>query len=745
MTSPDPLFTPYKLGSLHLRNRLMTSSHEPNYAENGIPGERYIRYHEERARGGIGLTMTAGSAVVSSDSPAAFGNLHLYRDEVVAPLRELVDRCRAQGSAVMIQLTHLGRRTRWDQGDWLTLVSASPIRERSHRAFPKAFEDWDESRIICDYCAAAERVREAGFDGIELEAYGHLLDSFWSPSCDGLEDDGEQKSLAARLRFSKRLIASLRERLGDEFLLGIRMSLDEQASETPAAHTHDEASAAIPGGMLAGFDKQRGLAIARALCKSPTSLHNGVADSAPESSSEDSSEGSHKGSPKGSHKGSLDFLNVICGRIDSDAYLSQVIPSVGMRVAPHLEFVGSIRAELGLPILHAARIASVADARYAIGEGKADIIGMTRAHIADPHIARKTLSGREDDIRPCVGASYCIDRLYLGLDTLCIHNPASGREESMPHDDSLRAHKTNKPRRVLIIGAGPAGLEAARVCLERGHETLLWEASEHAGGQLRLCAQGRRKELIGIVDWRLQQIANLQGNISYNRYAEVEDILAAEPAIVVIASGGVPQKPPLSYGAELAETGWEVLGGAPISSDNDEQLRVMVYDDNGAQAGVQLAETLATRATDSSIYYATPERSVAPDIGGLTHAEVARVFCEHGVRVEISTRLIGVERSGNHLKVELGSDYAPSKRRFLEVDRLFVEHATAANDELYFALKPLSQNLGEVDQRALLEGCEQNICSNSAGKFQLFRIGDAVAARNIHAAVYDALRLCKNF
>ena len=749
----------------------MISAHEPNYAIDGIPGERYIRYHEERSRGGLGLTMTAGSAIVSRDSPAAFGNLHLYRDEVVKPLSELVERCHAQGTAVMIQLTHLGRRSRWDQGDWLPLVSASSIRERAHRAFPKAFENWDGTRIVRDYCDAAQRVRAAGFDGIELEGYGHFLDSFWSPTSNDREDEhgisnsasnpasnpasnhaddsgnspgnspgnnpdnnhgNNHGDLKNRLRFTKRLILALRETLGEDFLLGIRMSIDERGRALTSGSCNEaseQAVSSLPYGLQSGFDERTGLAIARELC---------AKDARPR----------------------LDFLNVICGRVDTDANLLHVIPSVGMRTTPHLDFVGRVRAELRVPILHAARVATIADARYAISEGKVDIVGMTRAHLADPHIARKTLAGLEDDIRPCVGASYCLDRLYLGLDAICIHNPASGREGHVPHDHELkelarrdqtraktRGKKNGGRRKVLIVGAGPGGLEAARVSLEKGHETIVFEASEHAGGQVRLLAQGRKRELIGIIDWRLQQIEKLKGSITYNRYAEKQDILSEGADIVVIASGGVPQKPAITYGEDLAETGWEVLGGALPKFSSSAPMQIMVYDDNAEHAGVQLTEVLARAASASSceILYVTPERGLAPDIGGMTHAEVARVFCENDVKVEINSRLVGLERRGNRLRVELGSDYALDKRRFVEVDRLFVEHATSPNEELYFAIKDLSSNLGALDHEAFLSDEAQELCPNESGEFQLFRIGDALAARNVHAAIYDALRLCKNF
>ncbi len=178
MPAGDPLLTPFKLKHLTLRNRLMTTSHEPAYSEDGMPKERYRLYHAERAKGGVALTMTAGSAVVSLDSPPVFGNLLAYKDEIVPWLRDLADVCHEHGAAVMIQLTHLGRRSVWNAGDWLPVVAPSLVREPAHRAFPKIAEAFDLERIAADYAAAAQRMQAAGLDGIELEMYGHLIDQF---------------------------------------------------------------------------------------------------------------------------------------------------------------------------------------------------------------------------------------------------------------------------------------------------------------------------------------------------------------------------------------------------------------------------------------------------------------------------------------------------------------------------------------------------------------------------------------
>ena len=185
--------------------------------------------------------------------------------------------------------------------------------------------------------------------------------------------------------------------------------------------------------------------------------------------------------------GQVDFLNLIRGRIETDALLTKVIPIQGMPSAPHLDFAGEVRADTKFPVFHAARIPDVATARHAIATGKLDMVGMTRAHMADPHIVNKVMRGQEHRIRPCVGATYCLDRIYEGGEALCIHNAATGREAAMPHEIPARG----PAKRVVVVGAGPAGLEAARVAAERGHTVIVLEATAQAGGQIRLVARTR--------------------------------------------------------------------------------------------------------------------------------------------------------------------------------------------------------------------------------------------------------------
>ena len=676
--SRDPLLEPYQLKHLTLRNRIMTTAHEPAYAEDGMPKERYRAYHVERAKAGIALTMTAGSAAVSRDSPPVFNNILAYKDEVVPWLRELADACHTHGAAVMIQLTHLGRRTRWDKAAWLPAVSASRAREAAHRSFPKKVEDWDIERIIRDYADAAERMQAAGLDGIELQAYGHLMDQFWSPLTNDL-DAPYGGSLDGRLQFTFDVLAAIRRRVGTAFIVGIRYTVDEM--------------------LEGGLTKSDGLEISGRLKAC----------------------------------GMIDFLNVIRGHIDTDPGLTDVIPIQGMASAPHLELAGEIRTATQFPTFHAARIDDVATARYAIASGKVDMIGMTRAHMADPHIVRKILEGREDEIRPCVGANYCLDRIYQGGSAYCLHNAATGRELFMPHEVPRAA----RGRKLVVVGAGPAGLEAARVAAERGHRVIVFEATGQPGGQVRLTAQSpRRREMIGIINWRVAQCSKLGVEFKFDTLAEAADVIAEQPDVVIVATGGLPHTEVLRSGNDLVASTWDIISGH-IKPGRE----VLLFDDAGDHAALQAAEFIA--AAGAKLEIMTPDRTFAPEVMAMTLVPYMRSLQKHDVTFTVTFRLESVARDGNRLVAEVGSDYG-GVRKQRHVDQIIVNHGTLPLDDLYFELKPLSRNLGAVDHQQLLTGATQTVATNPAGSFQLFRIGDAVAARNTHAAIYDALRLVKD-
>ena len=678
----DPLLQPFQLKHLTLKNRIMTTSHEPAYPEDGMPKDRYRAYHEERAKAGVALAMTAGSAAVSKDSPPVFNNVLAYMDEVVPWIKNLTDACHEHDCAVMIQLTHLGRRTTWNKGDWLPSVSSSRHREPAHHHFPKLIEEWDMERIIGDFADAAERMQAGGMDGIELQIYGHLLDQFWSPLSNDLEGDYDASSLENRMRFPFDVLAAIRKRVGDDFIIGARYTADEVEK----------------GGITA----VEGLEISKRLADS----------------------------------GLVDFLNVIRGRIHTDPAMTDVIPIQGMKSAPHLDFAGSVRRATGLPTFHAARIPDVATARHAIANGLLDMVGMTRAHMADPHIVQKIVEKREHDIRPCVGATYCLDRIYQGGEALCIHNAATGRELSMPHIVPAATVK----KRVVIIGTGPAGMEAARVAAERGHTVTVLEAASEPGGQIRLTARSpRRAEMMSIINWRMEQCEARDVEFRFNVFAEADDVTALNPDVVIVATGGLP-------GTELFEqklsldhvvTSWDLIAGDTVKPEES----ILIYDESGDHPGLQAAEIAAEAG--ASVEVMTPDRTFAPNIMAMNLTPYMRALQDKDVTFTVARRLLNVEREGNRLKATIGTDYSSHTSTAL-YDQVVINYGTQPLADLYFDLKGLSSNGGAVDQDALILGRPQTIVRNSEGRFQLFRIGDAVSSRNTHAAIYDALRLVKD-
>lgn len=679
--SKDPLLQPFQLKHLTLRNRIMTTSHEPAYPHDGMPKERYAAYHAARAKAGVALAMTAGSAAVSKDSPPVFNNILAYKDEVVPWIKSLTDACHEHGCACMIQLTHLGRRTTWNKGDWLPSVSSTRHREPAHRAFPKLAEDWDIERIIADFADAAERMQAGGMDGIELQVYGHLLDQFWSPLTNELDGPYGADTLENRMRLPMDVIDAVRKRVGNDFIIGIR-------------YTADEAQA---GGITAAD----GLEISKRLADS----------------------------------GKIDFLNVIRGRIHTDPAMTDVIPVQGMPSAPHLDFAGAVKKATGMPTFHAAKIPDVATARHAVSAGLLDMVGMTRAHMADPQVVRKIIERREHDIRPCVGATYCLDRIYQAGEALCIHNAATGRELTMPHD--IPAAKEKK--KIVIVGAGPAGMEAARVAAERGHRVVVLEAAPKAGGQVRLTAQSpRRREMISIIDWRMAQCEARGVEFRFNLWAELGDVTALNPDVVIIATGGLPNTRLFETTGPQPEvvTTWDIIAGDVKPADN-----ILIYDESGDHPALQAAEVAANSGAIVEIM--TPDRVFAPDVMAMNLVPYMRSLQDKEVTFTVTRRLLNVARHGNKLSATIGTDYS-DHTHMAEYDQVIVNYGTLPLDDLYFELKPLSSNGGALDHDALIEGRPQTTQRNADGTFQLFRIGDAVSARNTHAAIYDALRLVKD-
>jgi len=674
----DPLLTPFQLKHLTLRNRIISTAHAPAYQEGGHPRERYRLYHEEKAKGGIGLSIIGGSTNIAPDSPSVFGQLYAGDDSIIPWFKELTGGVRSHGAAVMCQITHMGRRTAWDDGHWLPVAGPSGIRERAHRSLPKVMEFEDITRIIADFVAAAKRCQQGGFDGIEILSHSHLLGQFLSPLVNQRDDD-YGGSLGNRLRLTLQVIESVREAVGPDLILGMRVTGDEL----------------IKGGL----DSDECVGAAQK-----------IADT-----------------------GAIDFLNILAGAPYDDLGLAGWVAPMGMPAAPHLTIAGRIRKSVDLPILHAGGVADIATARHAISEGHVDLIGMTRAHMADPYLVQKLINGNEERIRPCVGLGYCVDRVNQGKAAVCGHNAATGREEVMPHV----IQKAEAKRKVVIVGGGVGGLEAARICAERGHDVVLFEASERLGGQVNLAAKGMtRRQIWGVADWLINEVTLLGVDQRLNTFAEADDVTVLNPDLVIIATGGWPETLDIA-GQRFMTSSWDVLSGeARLKGE------VLLFDTIGEQSAFVCADVLARAGCDVTLV--TPDRMVAHDLGPTNSAVVLRDLSKQGVTFDCFLDVVSVAVHGDRKKVTLRNVLSEETHERI-VDHIVVERGVTPMDAIYHDLKDGSRNMGQLDHLALITGNDPFTNTNPDGSYLLARVGDAIAGRNMHAAIYDALRVCKDF
>ncbi len=686
MSQYEAIFQPLTINQLTVRNRVVSTAHAEVYAtDGGMTTERYIKYYEEKAKGGCGLSICGGSSVVSIDSPQSWwSSVNLSTDRIIPHFQNLADAVHKHGGKIMIQITHMGRRSRWDGENWPNLMSPSGIREPVHRATCKTIEVEEIHRVIADFAQAARRAKDGGLDGVELSAvHQHMIDQFWSPRVNR-RDDEWGGSFENRMRFGMEVLKAVREEVGRDFAVGMRLCGDEFH---PDGLDHEEMK------KIAKYYNDTGL---------------------------------------------LDFFGVVGSGCDTHNTLANVIPNMSYPPEPFLHLAAGIKSVVDVPVIHAQNIKDPNQAQRILEAGYVDLVGMTRAQIADPHLIAKIKMDQVDQIRQCVGANYCIDRQYQGLDVLCIQNAATSREyQNMPH----LIEKTEGPvRKVVVVGGGPGGMEAARVAAERGHDVTLIERAEALGGQITLAAQApQRDQIAGITRWFSMELERLGVDLRLGTEADADTIRDLRPDVTILALGGQPfleQNEAWGAAEGLVVSTWDILSGAVEPGKN-----VLIYDTICEFSGLSAADYLAAKG--SLVEIVTDDIKPGAGIGGTTFPTYYRSLYEKEVIMSSDLLLEKVYREGDKLVAVLENEYTGQQEERV-VDQVVVENGVRPDEALYYALKQESCNKGQVDVEALFAGVVQPSLTDGSDDMVLWRLGDGVSQRNTHAAIYDALRLCKD-
>lgn len=686
MSQFEALFRPLQINQLTIRNRIVSTAHAEVYAtDGGMTTDRYVKYYEEKAKGGCGLCICGGSSVVSIDSPQSWwSSVNLSTDRIIPHFQNLADAVHKHGGKIMIQISHMGRRSRWDGENWPNLMSPSGIREPVHRATCKTIEEEEIWRVIGDFAQAARRAKEGGLDGVELSAvHQHMIDQFWSPRVNKRTDEWGG-SFEKRMRFGMEVLKAVREEVGRDFVVGIRICGDEFH---PDGLNHEDMK------QIAKYYNDTDL---------------------------------------------LDFFGVVGSGCDTHNTLANVIPNMSYPPEPFLHLAAGIKEVVDVPVIHAQNIKDPNQAERILEAGYVDFVGMTRAHIADPHLIAKIKMNQVDQIRQCVGANYCIDRQYQGLDVLCIQNAATSREHlGLPHI----IEKTEGPiRKVLVIGGGPGGMEAARVAAERGHEVTLIEKGGELGGQITLAAKApQRDQIAGITRWYALELDRLGVDLRLNSEADASVVRDFQPDVCIVATGGVPfmeQNPEWGYDDGLVVSSWDILSGEVEPGKN-----VLVYDTICEFSGMSAADYLAAKG--SQVELVTDDIKPGVGIGGTTFPTYYRSLYEREVIMTSDMILEKVYAEGEKKIAVLENEYT-GQREERVVDQVVIENGTRPNEALYYELKANSINKGQIDVDALFACNAQPVLKDAEKGMILWRLGDCVSQRNTHAAIYDALRLCKD-
>ncbi len=643
------LFSPIKIGPVTVRNRIVSTPHGTGYSRLGLPTEQMAYYHAERAKGGCGLIEVEGGGcqAVPENETYLMESIQLYEDSCIPGFRKVVDMCHEHGAKVFIQLFNFGA----GRGKGPSMVPDLWLG-RTARALTVA----EIKRNVEYYGISATNVRKAGFDGVEIHAsHGFGIHEFNSPIWNR-RTDSYGGSLEKRVSYMLEIIDRVRKAVGDGMAVGVRLDADEL----------------FPG----GYTLEDGKKIAKII----------------------------------ESTGKVDYLSVDTAMEPHQGYLmtAPMYAPAGHMVAA----AAAVKEVLErIPVITAGRIIDPIHAEKILADGQADMVGMTRAQIADPELANKAKAGRLDDIRPCLGDNEnCFARAGRG-GVMCTSNPRTGRERRLGLE-GIQPAKVKKT--VLIVGGGPAGMEAARVAALRGHKVMLYEKTQQLGGQVNLAAKlPGRDEIGGVTRWLEGQITKLGVEVHLGEEITAEKVKKMKPDSVVVATGaaffhngflGQTLKPIPGWESEIVTTPEDILSGKKIAGN-----KVVIVDQTGFIIGLGLAEFLVNQG--KSVQIVTSDDQVGFHLSPTLQS--SWVYPRVAGKVTITTQTLVKQISGHTVSVLKLHSYQESKIE--NVDTLVLATAKEPLDGLYHELQGSGLDVHVIG--------DANCAINS-----IFAIGEAVRA-----------------
>jgi 2,4-dienoyl-CoA reductase-like NADH-dependent reductase (Old Yellow Enzyme family)/thioredoxin reductase len=529
------LFTPLRIGPVELKNRIVSSGHDTVMVRDGLVTDELVAYHEARARGGVGLIVVQVAGVHETARYTSHV-LMATQDSCISGYRRMAEVAHDHGSAIFGQLFHPGREI-LESRDGSAPVALAPSAVPSERfhIMPRAMTSDEIAEVISGYGQAARRLRRAGLDGVEIVAsHGYLPAQFLNPATNHRLDDygGSDEN---RLRFAREIIAGVREQVGNDFVVGVRISGDEFSHDG----THPDTTLSA----MTHLDRD----------------------------------------------GGIDYVSVCAGSSASLSGAVHIAPPMSRPAAYTAPLAAAIKQVVGVPVMVAGRINQPHEAEKIIAAGQADACAMTRALICDPAMPAKARDGFAEDIRACIGCNQaCIGHFQRGYPISCIQHPETGRE--------LRFAAVPTPtvrKRIIVVGGGPAGLKAASVAAERGHDVTLYERHRRLGGQVLLAERLPGRAEFGGAITNLEREARRAGaHLVTGTHVDAALIEELEPDHVLLATGARPRRPAIEIMDEpTIVDAWDVIQGKSLPSGH-----VVVADWRGDWIGLGVALLLAGQA-----------------------------------------------------------------------------------------------------------------------------------------------------